>query len=537
MPSPSIKYKRLKQCHPRVDLMRLRVLKALYRGGAHLLKDEQIMTAIFPKYSYEKDVVYKERKNRAFYENLFGLVINQMSAGLAQDPIRLVPQVNEPGATVTDFWQEFQKCATSIDDDLGEHKSLDQVVRDWAVEGLTCGWSWLQIELPSPDGEATSRAEQDYAGDLNAYLCSWPTDQITDWEERDGSLLWLRTYECVQSAETPDASRDDKTHRWTIWSAEECTVYEIVESKSLTSPKPLPSDDDMIQPKETQQHNFGRVPWIKLDFCEAGTYLHVGDFIESSCRSYFNRTNGEAFQWTQYNFQQLYEFLGPEQPGLDDDVSDAQKDPGRATRGKRGPGQVHVRGQDDEAKFIGPDMAGADAGRQATQDLRDSILRMVTQMALSQDTSGAMLRRSGESKAQDAQAQMILLGAIGKRLVSGVNKIIYVVSDIRIEAPEDIPNVEGYASFSITDVDSAVAMAVQLEQVSIPSATFQVERKFQLATLVLGDSVKPEMAEQIHTELGEAITQEDLAWTVKPPEEPEEEDTSEEDFAAQGYDQ
>lgn len=529
MPSPPTKYKRLKQCNPRFDAMRLRILKALYRGGSHLLKDDEVMKAIFPKYSYEKDAVYAERRARAFYENLFGLVVNQMSAGLAQDPVRLVPQKTDPGFQVTEFWQAFQKCATARADDGRSHRSLDQVTRDWCVEALTCGWSWLQVELPSSDGTATSRAEQDEAGDLDAYLCTWPTDQVTDWEEKDGRLTWLRTYECVQRADTPDASRDVKTHRWTVWTNEEWTTYEIEESKSLTDPRKLPSDDELIQPKDSEKHTFGRIPWILLDLCSTGAYLHVGDFIESSCRSYFNRTNGEAFQWTQYNFQQLYEFLAPETPGIDGDVSEAQKDPNRAHRGRRGPGQVHVRGHEDKAMFVGPDMGGAEAGSKAVQDLRDSILRMVTQMALSQDTSGAMLRRSGESKAQDAQAQMILLGAIGKRLLTAVLQIVLFIASIREELPDDVPNTEGYARFSITDVEQLVAMAVQLEQVSIPSATFQVERKYQMATTYLGDALSPDKKADIYAELSTAITQENLEWTVQPEQPPEEPDTSEED--------
>jgi hypothetical protein len=528
MPSPPIKYKRLKQCHPSFNALRLRILKALYRGGSHLLTDEQVMTAIFPKYAHEKDVVYEERKRRAFYENLFGLVVNQTSAGLAQDPVRLAPQTTEPGATVTDFWQSFQKCATAVDEDGSEHRSLDQVIRDLCVEGVSCGWSWLQVELPKSSGTATSRAEQDVSGELNAYLCTWPTDQVTDWEERDGKLLWLRTYECVQFAEHASSDRDVKTHRWTVWTADDCTVYEVEESKSLTSPKRLPGDDEMVTPKPAEPHTFGRVPWIRFDVCASGTYLHIGDFIESSCRSYFNRTNGEAFQWTQYNFQQLYEFLAPESPGIDSDVSEAQKDPNRANRGKRGPGQVHVRGHQDKAEFIGPNMAGADSGRQAVQDLRDSILRMVTQMALSQDTSGAMLRRSGDSKAQDAQAQMILLGAIGKRLLSATMQVVAMVAAIRQEDPVDVPNVEGYTRFSITDADALVAQAVQLEQVSIPSATFQVERKFQMACTVLGDAISPDTKQKMHDELAGAITQDNLTWTVQPEQPPEEPDTSEE---------
>lgn len=515
-PSP-MKYERLKQTHPRVNLQRLRVLKALYRGGQHLLGDDVVMREVFPKYAYEKEQTYMERRSRAFYENLFALVVNQMSAGLAQDPARLVPQVSEVGATIEPYWSGLMECVTPYDESSSEQRGLDQVMRDLCVEALVCGWSWVQVELPKSDETATSRYTQEKAGDLDAYLCPWPTDQVTDWEEKDGRLLWVRTYECSARAESPTDDRKTKTHTWTIWDAEGWQTYVITESKSPHNPKPLPLDEEIIPVKDSGVHAFGRVPWIRLDLCCAGTYLHVGDFIESSCRSYFNRTCGEAFQWTQYNFQQLYEFLGPENPGVDTDVSDAQTNPGRATRGLRAPGVIHVRGADDHAEFIGPDMSGASSGREAIQDQRDSILRMVAQMALAQDTSGAMLRRSAESKKQDAVGQEILLGAVGKRVLTSTKQTVAMIAHVRDEPSADVPKVEGYTRFSVTDASELIAQGVQLEQVQVPSATYQVERKWRMACTDLGDGIDEEIKAKIKNELEQAITQENLNWTMQPP--------------------
>jgi hypothetical protein len=232
----------------------------------------------------------------------------------------------------------------------------------------------------------------------------------------------------------------------------------------------------------------------------------VGDFIESACRAYFNRINGENFQWTQYCYQQLYEFLGPEMPGVDTQISDAQTDANRA-RGQRSPGQVHVRGAEDRAEFVGPEMSGAVVGRQATQDMRDGILRMIAQMALSQDTSGAMLRRSAESKKQDAVGQEILLGSIGKRLLTTSIQTAKLLMIARGEDPEDAPPMEGYTNFDINNADDVIQQSMMVEAMSIPSATYQIEQKYRMAITHLGDGASDETKQKIHEELEGSITQ------------------------------
>lgn len=578
-----ITYERLKQTHPRLDLNRVKILKALYKGGKHLLSDQQILAEVFPKYTHEKDAVYQERIKRAFYENVFAMVINQISAGLAQDPIHIHvetetvqkssedeakklladaekeltdtlgpeeedvdeeadtgefeaeeepdPEDEEEDAEVepeeedpTDipvtadvvkeievdpYWTELMENATALSDDGSNYRSFDQVMRDQVVEALVTGWAWTQADLPREDELPlpTSYKEQEESGGLRAYVVPWATECVTDWGEKNGRMLWVRTYTCEIPAEDYTRPRDTKVHCWTIWTATNYYRYVWEERKD----HPLPNDKDTVPLVESGSHSFGRVPWTRLDVCatNGGAHLHVGDIIESLCRQYFNRQNSEAFQWSQFNYQQLYEFLGPEVAGIDTMVSDAQTDTERAKR-TRSPGQVHVRGADDRAEFIGPDMAGANVGREAMQDLRDAILRVVAQMALAQDTSGAMLRRSADSKRQDSVAQEIVLGAIGKKAVTMANNVAELLANGRQDT-EPPPKLVGYETFNVADSESIINMNVLVEGIHIPSATYQIERKYAMAVNHLGDNVSAETKVKIKTELMQSITQDQVS--------------------------
>lgn len=519
--------KRLKQTHPRVDLGRIEILKAFYRGGNHLLGNSAIMERVFPKYVHEDDTVYAERKKRCFYENVFALVVNQLVAGLAQDPAKFDQKVRaqadpsapvELPAPIDPYWLSVLEDATAASEDGSTQRSLDQVMRDVCCEGLVTGLGWVQADLPAtddPDDESlmmpTSLQEQEELGALRAYLIPWPTECVTDWEERGGKLLWLKTHECRRVALTPDAARDEVEHVWTIWDSDSWTKYSV----KVTPAQPMPGDETSVNASDSGDHSFGRVPFVRLDLMSGkgfGTHLHVGDLIESLCRQYFNRQNGEAFQWMQLYFQQLYEFLGPESPGVDTPISDSQTDPARGRR-VRAPGRVQLRGKDDRAEFVGPQMGGADQGRNAQQDLRDSILRSTAQMALSQDTSGAMLGRSADSKKQDSVAQEILLGAIGKILLVFVRHTLSLLAIGRAGldgVPEEPPRVSGYESFDVEDVTEKINNMVLADGISVPSATYQVEAKYQMALAHLGDSLDPEKKAQIYTELRQALTQDQL---------------------------
>lgn len=607
-PTKSIKYGRLCQTHPELNLPRVKKLKAMYEGGCKLLENNAIMNDVFPKYTHESAEAYLERKKRAYYENMFALVVNQISAGLAQDPARFEPpsedkgqdgydlghdqamhlpptapqpktpptpppnpfakkdkpddkdappgqkapptppppqpkidpvtgseikpptpdpsieaKTIEPPPELDQYWKDLIDNATALTDDGSNQRGFDQVLRDAAVEALVTGWGWLQCDLPAPvDPNApddpyipSSLKDQEDKGLLRSYTCQWPTDKVYDWQTKNGKLLWVRTYECAVEALTPDADRDAITHTWTDWTDTTWTKYVYVQEIKDGVPQPMPDPNTPIPASAQGDHTFKRVPWQRLNLCDGGgAHLHVGDMIESLCRNYFNRQNGESFQWSQYFYQQLYEFLGPEVAGIDTAVSDAQQDPSRAKR-VRAPGMVHVRGMDDRAEYVAPDMGGASVGRDATQDMRDAILRITAQMALAQDTSGAMLRRSADSKRQDSVAQEIVLGAIGKRVLAFGKATAKCLQVGRGENVDETPDVKGYARFNVMNAEDVINQAAILQTVKIPSARLQIEIAYQCAIAWLGDNATPDMLAEIRMQLEKAITQDQVMQMLK----------------------
>lgn len=571
----NIKLGRLRQNHPRLNVKKVRVLKALYYGGSRLLEDREILHEIFPQYTHENPDVYGERCRRAFYENVFGMIINQISAGLAQDPIRpqeeIKPKMSVGSEELSDeevdendfedaseevdedveeeeeeedsaiqsfesildkidpFWHQFTENATALSDDDSTRRTFDQVMRNLSVEAFVTGWAWAQAELPRTDMRppVSSLKEQEDQGDLRAYVVPWPTECVTDWSEKDGHLNWVRTHHVIVPDDDPSIPRDTEIHQWTIWRADSWVRYELVK-KPNQSPQ---SDDIELTPIDSGRHTFGRVPFVRLDVTgTCGFSLHIGDLLQSLATNYFNRQNGESFQWTQYFFQQLYEFLGPEIGGIDTPISSAQQDPSRAKR-TRSPGKVHVRGNNDDARFVGPDMSGAEVGRKAMQDLREAMLRLVAQMALAQDTQGAMLRRSGDSKRQDSVAQEIVLGAIGKLLVVAANALVNLIAVGRGDSSAP-PKFVGYQHFNVMDTEAVLNQSAVFATLNIPSARAQIEEAYQVAVAKLGDNATPAMLAEIRSQLEQAITQDQMAQGPpdgEPPNDDELDDLEDED--------
>jgi hypothetical protein len=519
----------LRSTHPRLDPFYVRTLRALYKGGKTLLGDEDVMRQVFPKSTLESEGSYAERRARAFYDNDFALVINQISAGLAQDPLRFDDESGPTGTAPTakkleSYWTEIQKDATPPDDD-GPRKAFDSVIRETIVEGLVCEWGWILCDLPpplevEPGSSSPALSDQEAAGKLRAYPVPVPCDQVLNWNEKGGTIRWLRMYTSELVQDEPEQEPKWTRHTWKVWSATDVTTYQIdldKEGKDTSGKKW--EDDDVVSPiAEPALHSFGRVPWIRFD-CGAPNEqsMHVGGMIESRCRSQFNQGAGEAYLRTRAMFQQLYEFLGPESSGPDREISDAQENVNRASKRmtSRAPDIVQIRGQDDDARFIGPEMSSAAINLQALNDGREAIPRITGQLALAADTTGAMVRRSGESKAQDKIAQEVLLGAVGKKGLAFGCGVADMLALGRGDAKKR-PTLRGYEHFDVDDAAARVEEHVALNTAQIKSATFQIEHQLMVALAVLGDGVTPETKKQIRQELSETITQDSINQSNMP---------------------
>lgn len=512
---PPITLGRLRKTHPSLDLMRVRILHALYKGGRTLLGDAEVMSHVFPRHAHEGESSYKERCGRAFYENVLAQIVNRIVAGLAQDPLRVVPKTQDD--SLDEYWDELARDVTPAVETYEESKTLDAFVRDVCCEGLVAGWAWVLVDMP-PARAAASELEQRESGALDAYPVVYCADQVTDWYEKGGELRWVRSYSCEYPAEDPSANRDLVVETWTLWTATGWAKYVLAckDGKNLLTNAP-PKDEDVIMPGETGTHGFGVVPWVQFDTTDDEEQgMHLGDLLESQARSLFNQQCGEVFLRLRAMFQQLYEFLGKDMGSIDEPVATAQQNPNRARPGqRRAPDIIEVRGQDDDARFVAPNMDGAEITLKSIDAARTSMQRVTGQLALSQDTSGAMLRRSGDSKRQDKVETEIALGVVGKKLLGFARRLVEMIA--RGRQDDVVPDVAGYARFDVDDADDVLAQATQVEMLSIPSATFKRELALRAVQAVLGDEVPAKVIDAIQKELEAAITQDAIMQAAAPP--------------------
>lgn len=524
-----IKLKDLKATHPRLDLFYVRTLRALYKGGKHLLGDDEVMQHVFPRYPGEHLDSYNERRNRAYYINEMAPVINKVSAGLAQDPVAFDdgsgPTGTDPKAKpIDEYWSGLSKDATPPGGD-GSAKGLDEIVRETITEGLVAGWGWTLCDMPppieaEPGAPAPSVLDEEAAGVTRAYPVPVKCDQVLDWSLKNDRLLWVRMYSVDQPNEDPTKGRDWTIHTWKVWTATEITTYELaLDKEGKGKDGKVPQDEDLIPPASEKPHSFKRVPWVMFDCAKDDEpEMHIAGLIESQCRSLFNAQCGDTFHRTRHMFQQLYEFLGTETPGPDQPISEVQENPNRASRKMttRAPDVIQLRGQDDEAKYVSPDMTGAAINRQAIQEDREAIPRVTGQLALSSDTSGAMIKRSGESKAQDKIAEMVVLGAVGKKGLAFAAAVCDMLTVGRGDDPKNRPQLKGYTNFSIEDGAEDMEWHVALSTAPFKSAKAMVESQLKSIKTRLGD-LDAETMSEIRDELEQTITQDSINQASMPP--------------------
>lgn len=512
--SQALKYKQLRALHPDYkDLCGYWAeLRALYEGGKALLRNPEILERLFPQHSGETPESYTERKRRAYYVAHFGSLIDFVVCGLSTDPLRMIPpgKDEQDESKLDEFWKAYlDDCSPP----LGEKQPFGDLMRELARTGLVLGRYAALVDLPSaPEGYVpASEADQLREGLLDAYSVQLAPEAILNWSgTQDGVMRWVMVHGCERVQGHP-ADPVLKRETYTLYTPEYWTrwVVEYDEDQTRASAKKKPQDDDDIGPAASAGHSFGAVPVVYRVLKPA---LWMGNKLHSLAVEHLNKACGLA--WAEYKalYQQLYEFLGPEIPGIDTPVATVQMDPSRAVRQRRGIGTVQIRGQDDDAKYVGPETAGNEQAEVRIEALRKDMYRVTHQMALESDVSGAMLRRAEGSKKQDGVATKVVLGALGDTIRDGAEEVIDRAACGRGDIKAGGPGwtAAGMEKFDSVEISDAIEQAAVMETVPIPSATYQVERKFRLAKQDLGDAATPEMLTKIRTELEGALTQDQL---------------------------
>lgn len=461
--------------------------RAFYKGGVHLLEDEKMMNRVFPKHVKENDQVYGMRKKLAHYTNHSGAIVNHLLGKLFTDPIRLQAKPEED-----DFYKEFQKDCSPPE---GKEVSLNDLVGKVLLSAAQCQIGYALVEMPSNHKEEfASQAEQEKAGALGAWCVEVAPESVLDWElDKAGEYKWALLGFVDRHRPTVFEDRNTITENYWLYTPEGFMHWKI-EYREGEEPK----DDKIYTPEAAGEHTFGKVPLARLCLPDG---LWIMSKLESLAREYFNKRN--ALSWAEFKalMPVLYEFIDP---GVMPNLSGPGGDEGRATNQTRSPAHVQQRqaapGQGDKAEWIAPPDAPFSHALDSCNSIRDEMHRVVQQMALSADTKGAMLRRSGDSKKQDAVALDVVLGEYGKLARQFVIHLLQLVERGRNDKPREW-TASGLSEFDSMSSDALIEEEVMLDTVEIPSPTFKAERKKIVVRKVLGDSVSEEKLAEIDEQI------------------------------------
>lgn len=498
--------------------------RALYAGGDRLLGDPKVLERLFPQHLHEDAKIYAARKARAHYYPYAGTIIDHLLAGLGTDPLRLsFSIVDEENGTATlpasaEWWERWVsdvsdtaerpsdyglEDGTDDDDDEGG-TTLHHFVVDVLREALQTRGAWVLADLPPADEELkpiTSKLDAEKHGLGDPYLSVVPAEQVVDWQTDDrGRLVWAMIMTQEQIRETPKDRRGKIRNTFVLWDAERWARYVID-----VDPANPPQAETVVPCEDWNTHAFGRVPLERLVLPEG---MHAMGKLHSLAREHFNKRC--AMSWAEYKslFAVLYEFNGAEDQGNGLPVAMAQTDSNRAVNQVRGQGFTQIRGKDDDARFIGPDVAPFKEARESCNDAMREMHRVMFSMALSASMDKAALQRSGESKNADNASTAVLLDAFGVLARKFMRRLLVLASLGRGEAVPPA-RTEGLEQFDVQGTADAITEAVEmLNGVPILSSLFRELYLARLYSKVLGD-VSQEQSETIRKQIRESISEEE----------------------------
>lgn len=498
-PPLSLTWAHLRNRHPDHDAAYWRQLRALLEGGKRLLRDADLMNALFPPHADEDLDVYEARKARAFFLPYPGEIIGDLVGLLDQDPVDVRAQRDE---TLDPFY-----TGTFLTDCDRKGTAVTGFVQVVAREALTVGRAWVLCDLPVPDPDkpAASLLEQEQREDLRAFVSLVEAERVLDWEDDDdGCLLWCVVHQCTKRRADPAQRRDAVTEVFVVYTATHWHRFVVTYPEGKA-----PRDDEVFAPVQAGAHTFGRVPVLRFDMPEG---LWAMDKLFGAARAVLNQRSALSYAQLKHLFPILTAHLGPEMGGGGSVPSEAQQNPARATEQTYGVGRVHVFGKDDVLKYTSPDSSVFSFAAQDLKDLRDEMHRVTYTMAASMEGSSAAAGRSGESKREDRTAKERVLAHLGVRLCAFLKRLLRTVATGRGDADSaDAFVVTGLASFDEVSSSEAIADAQIIDGLKIPSATFQRVHRKALARKILARDATPDEMEKIGKEIDSNTSDEEFA--------------------------
>lgn len=454
-----MKVKLLNQTHPDYCREDLELRRALYEGGKAFHKH---IGSFLPKHGVEGDDVWAERRRRAFYLNFVGPITDYIASALFSPPATLAVAEGDD-----DYWGDL---AGDCD---GQGSDWSALWKSVLMDALVNQRAWVRIDLP-PVGESppASRADQEAAGLLDAYLVRYAPEDVINWGTDRRGLAWVVIRRCESEQDGPVAERR-RIWRWTAIDRTQVRTW------TWTSPDGKAPDDEADAVEDpTVAHGFGALPIVRLELPHG---LWVVNKLFDPAVELFRELNAHA--WALYKSAHAMPVIKRKWGGDEPIV---------------GTGYYYQLEPEDTFEWSEPPGHALAAIETAILRLREDLYRIVQQMAQAQGTSASQAAKSGDSKQMDHLALTVMLGAYAALVRDAMGQACRLLALARgEEVPCTLGGMDGWAEIGLVELLEVVTMAVPL----VPSATFRRLSQQQVADRVLGDRASAEEREAIRTEL------------------------------------
>jgi hypothetical protein len=435
----------------------------LYKGGEELKSHAGDYLVRRQK---EPVGVYQERLGQVFYENYIGSIIDWYTASVFRRPPVILPEGGAENGRrfLSGFIENCDRRGTP----------LAEFFRGALRESMILGASHVVVDLPVPEQQYTTRAEEEAAGIGDAYLVPYGPECLINWSmDERGGYEWV----VLRSSRTRQAtvwdSKVTEVTRWYYYDRENFQVYEREGSVGVFgtgNAGPIRLVDEGRHALAEQR----RVPMLTLKAAEGYCLMEKASLLQLE---HFNKSNALSWALTLGLFATPVVYTDREWSQVVGEAYYIQLGPNDRFGWTEPEGKVYQIAADNLNR------------------LKEEIYRVCYLLT---QAGGPSAAQSGLSKQRDFAVTQEVLRAYGDWVKDGVKRVLRDV----IAARKDVItfDVSGVDEFDLGDFASEVDDAERLLKLGIPSKTLDTHVKKKLAFQYLADlrqGVKERIGQEI----------------------------------------
>lgn len=489
------------QTHAAYDPELWKDLSLLHEGGFEIQKNA---ARFIPRAPQEPKANYNWRLKATSYINYMARVVGYLVGDLFGVPLRVSAEGKDgqPASATPDdaFYSLF-----ASDCDL-QGTDFSQFMRERLVDAMVQKRALIGVDMPI-GAPAVNKLQEEQMGMGRAWLCAIPLESMLNWKLDDkGRYQWCKLVKKVVNDDDPLGDHSSFYFEFKIWRMQDgVAAFEVYRTRTVTDEKEFKDEEIVPQVQQLTPTTFSSIPIINIDLPAA---VWAGNQLGPLCKEHYNGRSDLKGSLCSNLFEIPWIKRGPEIPAVHGALpSETQQDPNRAAdlvARAQAKGMVAL-GAGDDIGFAGPSGKAFTMAKEENATVRDEIFGALNTMALALANTGATVRRSGESKAEDRSATGVILDFLGGELREYAKLTYDCVSDGRGDSVKWCAS--GIDSYDDEDRAALIGEATEVETLTIPSKTFKKLYATNLAQRLL-PKVSPAQKDAMAKEIEANITDE-----------------------------